>query len=130
MDNHLWSLFVNGKAFLETNSNVFDIAVNNGDLLEVKTAINCEGVFSKNIQLLEAVVAFPNPTQGIFEISIPNLYTNVAIELFNIQGELISKKYYQTVLGKVELNLEKMPTGIYVAKIYLDKPVSLKIIKK
>lgn len=123
-------VYINGKTVLETSSNMFDIVVNNGDLLEVKTAINCEGVFSKNIKLLEAVVAFPNPTQGIFEVSIPSLYTNVTIELFNMQGALISKKNYQIVFGKVELNLEKMPAGLYVAKIYLNKPVSLKIIKK
>ena len=125
-----YQVYVNGKTILETNSNVFDIVVNNGDLLEVKTTINCEGVFRKNIELLEAVVAYPNPTQGIFEVSIPSSYTNVAIELFNIQGELISERTYQILLGKVELNLKKMPAGVYIAKIYLDKPVSLKIIKK
>lgn len=125
-----YQVYVNGMIVLETNSKGFDIAVNNGDLLEVKTGVTCEGVFSKNIEIFETVVAYPNPTQGIFEVSIPNTYTDVAVELFNIQGELISEKTCQVKFGKVELNLEKVPAGIYVTKIYLEKPVSIKIIKK
>jgi hypothetical protein len=37
---------------------------------------------------------------------------------------------YSVVNGKVQLNLEKESAGVYFAKVYLDTPVSLTIVKQ
>ncbi len=126
-----YTVLVNNEFALETFSPSFSIDnIKHGDLVEVKTNISCEGVFSKSIDLFDEIVAYPNPTKGNFEIALPVSQNKVKIELYNIQSQLISVKEYNVVYGKVQLNLTNNATGLYFAKVYLDKPVLLKIIKE
>jgi len=125
-----YTIYVNGKEAFKTYLQVFNVNVKHGDLLEVKTAKSCEGVFSKNIESFSEIIAYPNPTQGPFEIAIPTSKTEVVIELYTINSQLISIKTYPVFYGKVLLNLENKPTGLYIAKVLLDQPVSIKIIKQ
>jgi len=125
-----YNVYVNGAAVLQTLSQSFSIDVKHGDLLEVKTNVACEGIFSKTIELVDAVLAYPNPTKGHFEITIPIAQNEVIVELYNYNSKLISMRSYAVEYGKVQLNLENMPTGLYIAKVLLDKPVSFKIIKQ
>ena len=132
-----YAVYVNGQEMFETNSQLFEVDVKQGDLLEVKTAKSCEGVFSKNIEAFNEVTAYPNPTQGSFEITIPAFQNEaglpinqVTVELYTPNSQLISVKKYPVVFGRVQISLENKPTGIYIAKVLLDKPVSIKIIKQ
>jgi len=115
---------------LQTLSPSFSIDVQHGDLLEVKTDVACEGIFSKTIELFDAVTAYPNPTQGLVEIALPMLQKEVTVELYNYNSQLISIRTYPVISGKVQVNLENKPIGLYIAKVLLDKPVSFKIIKQ
>jgi len=125
-----FTIYVNGKETFETNSPIFNIDVKPGDMVEVKTAVTCEGVYSKTIELLDAIVAYPNPTRGNIEIILPISEQEVTIELYNIHSQLISKNVYSIVYGKVQLDLTTIPSGVYIAKVLLDKPLSVKIIKQ
>jgi len=125
-----FTIFVNGVERFKTNAPVFTIDVQHGDIVEVKTAISCEGVYAKTIALLDAIVAYPNPTNGIFEIALPVAQKEVIIELYNLYSQLISIKTYPIVYGKVQLDIANQPTGLYIAKIHVEKPVTLKIIKQ
>ncbi|MCF6182403.1 reprolysin-like metallopeptidase [Lutibacter sp.] len=125
-----YKVFVNGKEVLDTNAPVFTVNVKHGDLLEVKTAKTCEGVYSKAIELLNDFVVYPNPSTGIFEIAMPIAEKQVIISIYNIQSQLISQRSYPVNYGKVNLDISNQPTGIYIAKVHLNKPVVLKIIKR
>jgi Leucine-rich repeat (LRR) protein len=128
-----FTIFVDGAEQFQTTDSSFSLDLNSGGLLEVATAKACEGVFSKKIATLDipgALGAYPNPTSGSFAIEIPTAKTDVKIELYNFGGQLISNKTYTIENGKVQLNLENQPSGIYAAKIYLATPEYLKIIKK
>ena len=123
-------VFVNGQEQFETNMPIFSVDVKGGDVLEVKTAITCEGIYSKTIDNFDAVFAYPNPTQGTFEIIVSTTQKEVIIELYSILSKLISIKTYPVVYGKVQLSLENKPTGVYIAKVLLEEPVTIKIIKQ
>jgi len=122
-------IYVNGEESFKTSSPVFNVDVKHGDLIEVKTAKSCEGTFSKTIDLLDDIIAYPNPTNGIFEITLPISQKEVVIDLYTIHSQLISTKTYPVVYGKVQLTLENQPTGLYIAKVHVDTPVILKIIR-
>lgn len=124
-----YTIYINGKELFKTSSPLFNIDVKHGDLVEVKTAVSCEGVYTKIITLLEELVVYPNPTKGSFEISLPASEKEVVIELYTIQSQLVFIKTFPVIYGKVQLNIENQPTGLYIAKVQLDKPVILKIIK-
>ena len=125
-----FNVLVNGKQVLKTSNKSFNIEVVQGDLVEVKTAILCEGVFSKQVDFLEQAIAYPNPTTGFMEISGSFTQKEVTIELYNMQSQLISSKSYPVIQGKVQINIENKPKGLYLAKIKTSKPYTLKIIKQ
>jgi hypothetical protein len=125
-----FKIFVNGLEQFETNAPIFSVDVKGGDILEVKTAVSCEGVYAKTIDGFESVFAYPNPTKDIFYITVPTSETEVIVELYNLNSQLISTKKYPVVYGKVQLSLANKPTGVYIAKVLLDQPVTLKIIKQ
>ena len=126
-----FEILVNGTPQFETSDPNFSVDVKQGDLLEVKTAIACEGIYAKTIlDGLVGVQIYPNPTAGLFEITIPTSKTEVEVELYSIGSQLISKRKYTVINQRIQLSLEKESDGVYVAKINLDYPVSLTIIKK
>ncbi|WP_157961087.1 endonuclease [Lutibacter citreus] len=125
-----YNVSVNGINILETDSNMFNINVKQGDLVEVKTAVVCEGVYSKSINLLNGITAFPNPSKGMVNLSFLLDIDQVVIELYSIQSKLISTRTYPVISGKTQLNLGALSSGVYIAKIQLDKPVILKLIKE
>jgi len=124
-----FNVLVNGNVQFQTHASTFSVDVTHGDLVEVKSDLICEGTFSQNINLFEAITAYPNPTTGIFEITLPISEKEVTIELYNMQSQLISSKIYSLMYGKIKLNIENKPTGVYMAKINLDKPIVVKIVK-
>jgi len=125
-----YNITINGNSVLQTSATSFSLDVKHGDLVNITTSLSCEGQFSKSIELLDDIIAYPNPTNGQFSISLPVNKKDVIIDLYTIHGQLISSKLYQINYGKVELNLENKPNGLYLAKVYLDKPISIKVIKK
>ncbi|MFG4000879.1 T9SS type A sorting domain-containing protein [Flavobacterium aquidurense] len=129
-----FTVFVDGAEQFQTNDATFSVDVNKAALVEVATAKACEGIFSKKVAVSDfesqILSAYPNPTSGSFEIEIPAAKNEVKIELYNFSGQLVSTKTYTIESGKAQLNLENQPSGIYAAKIYLENPEYIKIIKK
>lgn len=125
-----YRVFVNGKNVLETTASSFSVDVNRGDLVEVQTAAACEGTIHSKIGL-EPLIAYPNPTTGVFDIDIPVDLDKVKVELLDVKSQLISSDMYEVNNGKVQMNLEYKAVGIYFVKVYLlDQVKVLRIIKK
>jgi hypothetical protein len=125
-----YTVFVNDTMILQTSTPSFAVAAKHGDLIEVKTAVDCEGVFSKTVDLLELSTVYPNPTSGAFEITLPVVDKEIKIAMYNTYGQLISQKTYPVISGKVQLSIDQQPAGLYLAKVYAEKPFTLKIVKK
>jgi hypothetical protein len=99
------------------------------DYISLEGDLSTLGVTTNAISA-EAIVVYPNPTKGIFEIGLPLSIEEATIELYTINMQLISKKSYPVNNGKVQLNIENQANGVYFAKVGLAKPVTLKIIKE
>ena len=125
-----YNISINGKDAFVTMHNSFSLDVVHGDFIQVKTNVNCEGVLSKQIDLFESIMAYPNPTTGKTTINLPIQTKKVKIELYNMQSQLISSKLYNVEYGKTVISLENMPSGVYLAKIMLDAPKTIKIVKE
>jgi hypothetical protein len=125
-----YNVFINGQSVLKTMSNSFEVETKHGDLVEVKTAVVCEGVFQKTVELFDDITLYPNPTEGIAVIALPMELNKVVIEIYNNTAQLLSKNEFDVIRGNVQLDLSNFATGIYKIRILLDKPVSLSIIKQ
>jgi hypothetical protein len=125
-----FTVLVNGKEKFETTSSNFSVDVKAGDLLQVKTSIPCEGIYSEAIDnLLGLITAYPNPTLGKFIVNVPTTKQEVDIELYTLSSQLISKSTYPVNNQKVQLSLENETTGVYIVKLNLETPVSLIVVK-
>lgn len=127
-----FTVFVDGAEQFQTYDSNFNVSMSTDALIEVITAKSCEGIFSKKITGLDFngnLLAYPNPTSGSFEIEIPTSKSEIKIELYNITGQLLSQETYKIENGKAQLNLSDNAAGLYIAKINLDTPEYLKIIK-
>lgn len=125
-----FTVYKNGDAILETYQSNFTIEVNHGDEIQIKSKEACQGEMSKTINLLEDIKAYPNPSNGVFELFIPNDIKTIGLELYDIQSRLIISKNYTVNNGRILINIEEKPTGIYFAKINAKKPTFIKLIKR
>lgn len=59
---------------------------------------------------------FPNPSTGIFEISLPEKYSEVkTIQVYNLEGKLLHEEMTST--SNITVDLSKINAGIYLLRI-------------
>ncbi|GAA3614953.1 T9SS type A sorting domain-containing protein [Flavivirga amylovorans] len=127
-----FNVFVNGEMVLQTSLQSFSVKANNGDVVEVKSSIVCEGSLNKTMDGIAKVS--PNPTEGAFEIELSMaLNDDVKVEIYNVYSQLVSSKLYPVSNGKIQININEKPAGIYFSVLHVgnnNKPKVFKIIKK
>ena len=74
--------------------------------------------------------AFPNPTSGSFKIAVPNTSKDVLVHIYTEAGRLITNRKYKVEAGKIQLSLKNEASGVYLAKLFLEKPAFVKVIKQ
>jgi len=78
-----------------------------------------------------AIVLYPNPTKGNFELALPNSESELNVEVYNIHGQLILNGTHQVVSGKIALSLENQPAGMYIVRINSSgKTENYKVVKQ
>ena len=72
-------------------------------------------------QLNASVLLYPNPSQGIVNIEIPNFYNNkVDVELMDLSGKMLSNSLEKYENGKLQLDYSQHPSGEYILRIRID----------
>mgnify|MGYP000991426502 CR=1 FL=1 len=125
-----YEVFLNGFKVFETMSKSFEIDVKQSDLLEVKSAKLCEGTYKERLVLLDEIIAYPNPTNGQFEIAIPKSNKPTIIEVYNMFGQLVLEKSEGINSTRAQLNLSGKPNGVYFIKVNAEDSKTLKLIKE
>ncbi|SNR66038.1 Por secretion system C-terminal sorting domain-containing protein [Lutibacter agarilyticus] len=125
-----YTVYKNGEAIFETYQSSFSLPVNHGDQLKVVSKTACEGGVSKSINFLEEIKAYPNPSNGLFEIYIPNNIQKIDVEIYNMLSQLIEAQIYPVSSGMILIDITDKPSGVYIVKVNGDKPVFVKVIKE
>lgn len=124
-----YKVIKNGIQVFETYQTNFSVDINHGDNIKVKSKTACQGELLKTINLLENITAYPNPTNGVFELYVPNNLKSLDIEVYNTRSQLLISKSYSVESGKVQLNIADKPKGVYFVKINSNTPLFIKVIK-
>ncbi|MBS9767119.1 MAG: zinc-dependent metalloprotease [Flavobacteriaceae bacterium] len=98
-------------------------------------AINKSEITVKKSDLINKkfteIRAFPNPTTGRVEISLPNTKRDkVKVTLVDFLGNVFSQKMYQVVSERIVLDISHLPNRIYFAIIEGEKKRNIKIVKQ
>ncbi len=125
-----YHVYVNDVKIFDTNLSSFSVPVSQGDTVKVKSDKECEGELIQSIDFYANIQSYPNPTLGRFQIALPVSEGRIPIEIYDIRAKLISSEIYSVNAGNVDLDLTGRPSGIYFAKLVLDEPLNIKIVKK
>ena len=123
---------INGKSVLESMETSMQIKIKNGDLVEIKSSIDCEGKISKQIDFVKEISIYPNPASHFINLFIPDYlqqnYTR--IQLFNYSGKIIIDKDFPINNQSIKIPIDDLTQGLYILKLQMDTPLTFKVIKK
>lgn len=120
---------INNKIYLKTAALEFDIPVNKGDKISLKSSKECEGELTEKINFSTIIASYPNPISTDFTIEFQGNDGSIPIAIYNSNMQLLSEKNYKINSGKITVDMSHLPSGIYMAKILTDELEVLKIIK-
>ncbi|TXG36110.1 T9SS type A sorting domain-containing protein [Seonamhaeicola maritimus] len=106
-----FNVSVNGLSLFETHQNLFNVSANNGDVLEVKTSKDCEGVLNEEIKQIKI---YPNPVNNLLNIITPK---DSDVMMFDVLGNLIWSKENTSKQIELPISEVKLRTGIYIIKV-------------
>jgi hypothetical protein len=123
-----FSLFLNDKLIRRTHEKSFEIILNQGGKLEVKTAKDCEGVFKTTIN---TVLLLQNPVVNSIALLIPLGTEDKTLEaiIFDINGRLVFKKLIKIQDNLISIPFQNFAKGVYILKLSID-PEPIKILKQ
>lgn len=117
--------------YLNSDGTVYGTTVPESDNRSKWQVISKNSLSTEDDQYhLKSIKAYPNPTSGAFEITVPKYLDAVKLEVTNIHGQVITSKRQSVLNGKVNIDITDITSGIYFVKLDLDKPVYLKVVKK
>ncbi|UMB60657.1 C10 family peptidase [Lutibacter sp. A80] len=112
-----YTISVNGQDTFKTSNPNFSLDIKNGDLVQVKTSIECESTFSKTINLPETITIYPNPVKNsIINTITVNSNQKGQIIIYNQIGQIASVKNVSLNNGINNLNIDvsNLKTGLYI----------------
>lgn len=66
-------------------------------------------------------VLFPNPSSsGYFSIKLSNSFNEVKLQVFSMQGQLLTSSRYDYFQGTVDVDLSSYATGMYLIQVDAD----------
>lgn len=127
-----YTILLNGKTISTTTDKTSRVVVQNGDLLEIKTSVACEGKLSKVISTPNELIVFPNPTSDFINVFIPHTSDkkSVTIQIIDSNGKIISDKEYKIIGSTVQIPMQNLREGIYYINVKSEKLKTIKIMKK
>ncbi|MCF6241329.1 MAG: PKD domain-containing protein [Bacteroidales bacterium] len=91
---------------------------------QFKQTINIIGTFVELFNATDLALIYPNPSNGIFTIEIKkHTVSNVKVEIMDIAGQILYKKYYKSANIIDKINMSSYPKGVYTIKFSADNVV-------
>lgn len=111
-----FTIFKNGKALLKTFANRIEINANYNDVINVKSAVLCEGDFSEKV--LGYFKITTNPVKEDIHLKFTGGFQNAKVSIYNVQSKLLFTTSIQVEDGASELSLPKhIKNGIYFINV-------------
>jgi hypothetical protein len=123
-----FSVYLNHKLLHRSSETDFEIELQEGGTLEVKTAKECEGVYRAKIN---AFLLLQNPVINTIDLLLPLGTEKSRIEtlIYDINGKLVFKKMVSVENNMLSIPFQNFLKGIYILKLpTVANPI--KILKK
>ncbi|MCV6630161.1 MAG: thrombospondin type 3 repeat-containing protein [Flavobacteriaceae bacterium] len=101
--------------------------------LEVRTDLDCQGVYREKIITSAEMLVYPNPVEGEdlkINLGIDNLNT-VELSMFDISGTMIFKKDFPVYKNQVAVGVDHLPQGVYLLHVKTpEKRLTYRIVRR
>ncbi|MEO1009726.1 MAG: alpha-amylase family glycosyl hydrolase [Bacteroidota bacterium] len=120
-----YEILVNKVSYYTSGSSIelnLQQAVNT---IQVKTNADCQGVFKETIVLDTTVMAYPNPmpaNQVSIDLAQP-IDTTVTVEVFGLDGRLLSRQDILPVSGKLDVDLSAFTNGLFLINVHTQEKI-------
>ena len=108
------------EKFIRTSASEITLdLVQSKNTISVKTNNDCQGIYEETILMTNDPIVYPNPVQGnkLFINRGDLSETSVAIEIFNLAGNLVSSNVHPVNKGVLEIDISNLAKGMYMLKI-------------
>ncbi len=112
----LFNIELNGVVIQTTESEITVNLKDGNNSLKVFTNLPCQGVYEENIFLSEKAIVYPNPFVSTTTVFLGVNVEEVAVEIFTVDGRLVSAQSYQVNGLELPLDFSIYPSGIYIIK--------------
>ncbi|MFV8344934.1 S8 family serine peptidase [Flavobacterium sp. ZB4P13] len=114
-----YTIQVSHKGTLLSGSQNFSLIVNGQTGLTLA---------SSDFEMNDAIKLYPNPTQDVLFFELPQNFTPITIEIYDVLGKQINKVNY---LQKNSIKVSDLLSGLYFIKfVGVEKVIDLKFVKK
>lgn len=126
-------IYLNDKLYQTSDSRINLPLETDVTQLRVVSELDCQGEFKQRINLSSTPLVSPNPIEsGNLEVLLPDSeITSVDVALHSLGGQQLISRNAPLINGKLILNMDMYPNGIYLLNIKQgDQLYNYKIIKK
>ena len=75
------------------------------------------------------MTVFPNPANGVLNVSVDDMQTNTTLKVYNVMGKLVMQQ--QVSKNVTQINIAKLPAGVYMLNLNDGNTVqSMKFVKE
>lgn len=123
-----FKVYLNGIEKIRTMNMAFELPVKQGDLIEVKTNISCEGVFSKEINFEDLVSLYPNPISTNVNFNFPTEIMGLNVTIYSVLGGVIFER--KILKSNPKVDISSLKKGLYFLQVKYNHEVkTFKILK-
>lgn len=126
-----FTITLNDEVIATTSNSEFTFDAQHGDVVQVTTSKACEGIYRETLSVLDAIALHPNPTDDKVFFNIPAMEnTALSIQLFDINGRLVGSFTSNLNSSQIEISIQHLPNGVYLATFPDLGEKTFKIIKE
>ena len=119
----------NAALFTPFNNGNYAVEVTQNGCVDTSACYIIEGLGLDHISSNALIKVSPNPTDGQFNINLPEIHQNIEVRVYNTRGQLVNTYNYKDKQN-IKLELEG-PAGVYFLEVDADSDTfkALKIVK-
>ncbi|MEB8346577.1 M12 family metallo-peptidase [Flavobacteriaceae bacterium KMM 6898] len=129
--SELYTIELNGVVQQSSKSEVTLDLKNGTNTLKVYTNIPCQGVFEKEVFVADRPILYPNPIEDNATLFFGAVVEHASIKIYSMQGALVLVQDFQVAGREMQLDLSRLPSGIYLLEYNTDNSKgTFKVIKR
>ena len=129
-----YTVMFNDELVMITSEASFRVDTSTGGLLEITSAVACEGKLSRTIDVTRPIeLSFgPNPVINNLIINIPNASEEgIDVQVYDLQGKVVfNKNMRMQNQSQIIVPFANITNGVYFVRLNLETPEVIRIIKK